>query len=325
MAKASASGWTRAGIGVVFFGAVAAAALAQVGDPPAQKQRPYDDPIKVADGVWFERHHDVPTVGSNVAWIEFADFVVVVDTAFPLGAERALKSIKRTVRGKPIRYAIVTHHHDDHSFGSGVFAKEGAIIVSHENARSRFVDKGLASYARKVEAGTDKAYRRVPAAAPTLSFQDRLIIDDGKGRRAELYWFGAAHTSGDIFTFLPKEKIVFTGDACVNGDHNYMGDGDTKSWIDVLAKVQALAPEIVVPGHGAIGRSDLLETQKQYFVELRRQVSALIKQGKGLEDAKKLVDIPSWKQWTGKTEMKPAAIAHVYGELSGAAGRAATP
>jgi glyoxylase-like metal-dependent hydrolase (beta-lactamase superfamily II) len=300
---------------------VAAIALAQ--DPARDKQRPYDDPVKVADGVWFERHHVVPTHGSNVSWIEFADFVVVVDTSFPLGAERALASIKKTVRGKPIRYAIVTHHHDDHSFGAGAFAREGAIIVSHESARARLVDRGLASYAAK--AAKDPAYARVPLAAPTLSFHDRLVIDDGKGRRAELYWFGAAHTSGDIFTFLPKEKIVFTGDACVNGDHNYVGDGDTRSWIEVLAKVQALAPQIVVPGHGALGRGDLLETQKQYFVELRRQVAALLQQGKSVEEANRLVDIPSWKQWTGKTEMKPAAIAHVYGELQKSAARASTP
>jgi cyclase len=302
----------RIGLGVAFFGAVYAAAAAQ-SPAPAQK-RPYEDPVRVADGVWFEQHHDVPTYGSNVAWIEFADFVVVVDTAFPQGAERALKNIKRTSKGKRIRYAIVTHYHDDHSFGSGAFAREGAIIVAHENARRDFADRNISRYAEK--AAKDKAYARLPATPPQLTFQDKLIIDDGKGRRAELYYFGNAHTTGDVFTFLPREKIVFTGDACVNGDHNYMGDADTGSWIDVLGRVQALAPDIVVPGHGAVGRLDMLESQKQYFVELRRQVGALVKQGKSLDEAKTLVDIPAWKQWTGKTEMKPAAIAHVYQELT---------
>jgi cyclase len=312
---ANASRWFRIGLAAVFFGTVYAVASAQ--GPTSEQKRPYEDPIRVAEGVWFEQHHDVPTYGSNVAWIEFADFVVVVDTAFPLGAERALKNIKRTTKGKRIRYAVVTHYHDDHSFGSGVFAKEGAIIVAHENARRQFVEKGVSEYAEK--AAKDKAYARSPAAPPQLTFRDQLIIDDGKGRRAELYYFGAAHTTGDVFTLLPKEKILFTGDACVNGDHNYLGDADTGSWIEVLGKVQALAPDIVVPGHGSVGKIDMLEQQKQYFVELRRQVAALVKQGKGLEEAKTLVDIPSWKQWTGKTQMKPAAIAHVYQELTRAA------
>jgi glyoxylase-like metal-dependent hydrolase (beta-lactamase superfamily II) len=315
---ANASRWFRVGLGGVFFGAVGAVAVAQgpSSDPklPALPKRPYEDPVRVAEGVWFEQHHDVPTYGSNVAWIEFADFVAVVDTAFPLGAERALKSIKRTTKGKRIRYAIVTHYHDDHSFGGGVFAKEGAIIVAHENARRHFVERGVSKYAEK--AAKDKAYARSPAATPQLTFKDQLILDDGKGRRAELFYFGNAHTTGDVFTFLPKEKIVFTGDACVNGDHNYLGDADTASWIEVLRKVQALSPEIVVPGHGPVGKPDVLENQKVYFVELRKQLAELIKQGKGVEEAKKLVDIPSWKHWTGKTEMKPAAITHVYQELT---------
>jgi cyclase len=302
------------GLGVAFFGAVFAAAAAQAPDPA--RKRPYEDPVRVADGVWFEQHHDVPTFGSNVAWIEFADFVVVVDTAFPQGAERALKNIKRTSKGKKIRYAIVTHYHDDHSFGAGAFAREGAIIVAHENARRDFVERNAEGFAAK--AAKDKAYARAPSTPPSLTFQDRLVIDDGKGRRAELYYYGAAHTRGDVFTYLPKEKIVFTGDACVNGDHNYLGDASTGSWIEVLGKVQALAPNVVVPGHGALGKIDVLESQKQYFVELRRQVAAARKQGKGLEEIKTLVDIPAWKQWTGKTAMNQAGITHVFRELEAA-------
>jgi cyclase len=305
----------RVGLGVAFFGGVYAVAAAQA--PAPEKKKPYEDPVRVAEGVWFEQHHDVPTYGSNVAWIEFADHVAVIDTAFPRGAEQALRNIKRTTKGKKIRYAIVTHFHDDHSFGSGAFAREGAIIVAHESARRDYVERTGKGFAEK--AAKDKAYARAPATPPQLTFQDQLILDDGKGRRAELRYFGAAHTKGDVFTYLPKEKIVFTGDACVNGDHNYLGDADTGSWIDVLGKVQALGVEIVVPGHGALAKADVLESQKQYFVELRRQVGEAIKQGKGLEEAKALVNIPAWKQWTGKTEMKPSAITHVFGEHTRAA------
>src|SRR5687767_10401889 len=74
--------------------------------PPPPAGPPFDKVVKVVDGVWFAKHNHVPSYGSNVAWIAFADFVVVVDTAFPLGAERALRSIKETTGNKPIRYAI---------------------------------------------------------------------------------------------------------------------------------------------------------------------------------------------------------------------------
>ena len=281
-----------------------------------------DPPVQVAPGVWFERHHDTPTYGSNVAWIEFADFVTVVDASFPLGAERALASIRKTTRRKPIRYVVLTHHHGDHSLGTGVFAREGSIIVAHENAARAFALRSVPGYADRVQRAkgsrnpADQAFLRHPLAPPQITFSDRFVIEDGKGRRAEVHHFGHAHTAGDVFTFLPAEKLVLTGDACVNGPFNAMADSDTASWIQVLGKVQRLAPDIVVPGHGAVGKGDLLETQKQYFVDLRDQVGGFIKQGKTADQVAALVDLPRWRQWTGQTQVRPENVAHVFRELS---------
>lgn len=284
---------------------------------------PFRKPIKIADGIWFQQHHDVESYGSNVAWIEFADYVVVIDTAYPAGAEMALQNIKQTTAGKPIRYAIVTHYHSDHSFGAGAFARGGAIVIAHENARREHLARNLGTYAERAK--KDQIAARYQPHAPDLTFTDKLVLDDGKSRRAELYYFGPAHTNGCIFTFLPREKMVFTGDAAVNGPFNYTGDADTRSWIDVLAKVQTLGAEVVVPGHGPVGKSDLLATQRQYFVELRAQVGALVAQGKGLDEIVKAVDIPMWKRWTGKTTHDPENITHVYRELTGSLASAKQP
>jgi phosphoglycerate dehydrogenase-like enzyme/glyoxylase-like metal-dependent hydrolase (beta-lactamase superfamily II) len=273
-----------------------------------------EGPIKVAEGVWFQNNTaDIGKFGSNVYWIEFSEYVVVIDTAFPLGAEHAIRNIKATTNNKPIKYAVLTHYHADHSFGSGVFAKEGATIVAHENARREYVQRNLPEW--KKRQAQDPVAAKYDAYAPNLTFTDQFILDDGK-RRAEIYYFGQAHTTGCIFTYLPKEKVIFTGDACVNGPYNYMGDGDSASWIDVLTQVQTLAPDTVCPGHGPVGKRDLLQTQKQYFLELRAQVAKLIHEGKSLDEVKKAVDIPMWKQWTGKTEMEPANIQQVYMELT---------
>ena len=314
---------------VVTLAGVYALAAAQPAGTPASKPTPsagaptIDPPVQVAPGVWFQRHHDTPSYGSNVAWIEFADFVTVVDASFPLGAERALASIRKTTRRKPIRYLVLTHHHGDHSMGSGVFAREGSIVIAHENAARDLAARSARSFAERVQrvrdsrspSDADRAFTRHPLALPQITFSDRFVIDDGKGRRAELHHFGHAHTAGDLFTFLPADRLVLTGDACVNGPFNALADSDTASWIQVLGKVQKLAPDIVVPGHGAVGKGDLLETQKQYFVDLRAQVGDLMKQGKTAEQAATLVDLPRWRQWTGQTQVRPENVAHVYREL----------
>ena len=270
-------------------------------------------PVKVGEGMWLQESKNVPYWGSNVAWIEFDTFVVVIDSAFPRGAEEALKNIKATTNNKPIKYVLVTHYHADHSFGSGVFKKEGATIVAHENARGTYVEKNGPGYEKRQKESETAA--KYPSVIPEKTFKDQFIIEEGK-RRAEIKFLGHAHTSGCVWTWLPRERVLFSGDACVNGNFNYMGDCDSKSWIEALTKAQALDPKTVVPGHGAASDGSLLETQKHYFVELRRQVGELLKQGKSKEEIVKTVDIPKWREWTGETKMDEADIRVVTGEMT---------
>src|SRR6185295_10914154 len=298
----------RASLLTLLMAGVYAAAASQAQKGPT--------PVKVADGVWFQQHNDIgkPSwLGSNVAWIEFSDYVAVIDTSFPLGAEEAIRNIKATTNNKPIRYAFFTHYHGDHAFGSGVFAKEGTTIVAHENARKEYVARNVEPYLKTAE--KDPVYAKYKPTAPSLTFTDKFILDDGN-RRAEVYYFGHAHTTGCIFVYLPKEKMVFTGDACVNGPFNYMGDSDTASWIDVLGQVQSLEPDVVVPAHGPVSKRDLLQTQKQYFIELRAQIAGMVRDGRTLDEVKAAADVPMWKQWTGEKAMSVENVSHVYRELT---------
>ena len=77
---------------------------------------------------------------------------------------------------------------------------------------------------------------------------------------------------GDAVAYLPKHKILCTGDACVNGAYNFMGHSDSASWIRCLERCSSSTSRLVCPGHGPLAGKELLEKQKRYFVELRQQV-----------------------------------------------------
>jgi glyoxylase-like metal-dependent hydrolase (beta-lactamase superfamily II) len=124
---------------------------------------------------------------------------------------------------------------------------------------------------------------------PSLLFTKDMIFDDGK-HRVELLHFGVAHTHGDGFAWLPKEKILFTGDACVNGAFNYVGDGDVGKWIETLEVVRKLGAKIVCPGHGAMGGGEILEDQQQFFVQLRNEVKRRFEAKATREQMKASVD-----------------------------------
>jgi glyoxylase-like metal-dependent hydrolase (beta-lactamase superfamily II) len=100
-----------------------------------------------------------------------------------------------------------------------------------------------------------------------------MVFDDGT-MRVELLHFGVGHTHGDGWAWLPRERILFSGDACVNGPYNFVADGEISQWIETLSKARKLEPRVVGPGHGPISDGTVLADQQAYFQELSRLVSS---------------------------------------------------
>jgi len=238
-------------------------------------------------------HQGDPRRGhSNNGWIVFDDFVLLIEANFPSGAQVVMPKIKAT-SDKPVRFAFLTHHHGDHAYGGQVWSDAGATIVATEAALAEMKSVETGFYGGAPGRWEGAAKKRPDVAAtklkpPTLLFPRELFFDDGK-RRVELRWFGVAHTKGDAFVWLPKEKILFTGDACVNGPNNNVNDGHVGEWIKTLELVKRLGAEKVVPGHGPAGGPEILVDQQAYFVDLHRRVKALHDAGQSPAEVKAAV------------------------------------
>jgi phosphoglycerate dehydrogenase-like enzyme/glyoxylase-like metal-dependent hydrolase (beta-lactamase superfamily II) len=280
----------------------------------------FNEVKEVAPGVFFRYSVISPTDpnvfgGCNNIWVVFNDYVVVIDANFPKEARDVIAAVKKTT-DKPIRYVFDTHHHGDHAWGNAVFAEIGAGVIAQANcARILRVDgpREFAAAGRGPMGRKDVAASRLQV--PNVIFDDKLVLDD-RSQRIEFLFLGHGHTAGDAVAYLPKHKVLCTGDACVNGAFNYMGQSDSASWIRALEKVQQLDVQMVCPGHGPPAGRDLLEKQKRYFVELRRQVQKGIDVRADFDDIVKNLDMPWYKEWTS---VAPAGanVRHVYDELTG--------
>jgi cyclase len=302
---------------------VLAVAPSRSDNPPNAVKVPemkFNDVVELAPGVFF-RYSSIsatdPSVlfgGSNHVWIVFKDYVVVIDANFPKEAGDVVAAIKKTT-DKPIKYVLDTHHHGDHAYGNCVWAKEGAQIVAHKNAARLLKVNGPKQWEEQAKGRKDVADNTLKQA--DISFEDKYVLDDGT-QRVEFHHFGHSHTSGDAVAYLPKHKILCTGDACVNGSFNFMGHSNSASWIRSLERMQALDVTMIAPGHGKVATKDLLATQKRYFVDMRAAIQ------KGL-DAKQTLDAITdgigmewYKEWTGKAAKENKDnIKHVYEELQG--------
>ena len=113
---------------------------------------------------------------------------------------------------------------------------------------------------------------------PSMLLPTRTAFDDGD-QRVELLHFGPAHTAADTIAWLPKQKILATGDVVVNGPLNVVWDAHALNWIKVLDQVEALGARTVIPGHGPIGDASTIVGQRAYFIALREGVRQIIAQG----------------------------------------------
>jgi len=244
---------------------------------------------EIAPGVYFHEG-DIGRKGHcNNGWIIFDDYVLVIDGNFPSGAQEVIPKIK-SATDKPIRFAFDTHHHGDHAYGNQIWLENGATPVAHAGVLEEMKKHETGHFGGKPGRWEDTAKNRKDVAAsklkpPTLLFNKDMIFDDGK-HRVELRHFGVAHTRGDGFAWLPKDRILFTGDACVNGPYNFMGDGDSGEWVKTLEAARQLRPKVVCPGHGPMGGAEILDNQIAYFTALRGEVRKLVDAGAKPEEIK---------------------------------------
>ena len=276
------------------------------------------DVTKVADGVYAAVAAPAYKVNCNTAIIESDDGVVIVDTHSKPSAARVIVDRIRAITPKPVRYVINTHFHWDHWHGNEVYPKAypGAEIVTNQITREAMRQKGLKridDHRRQVPAeiarleadlaaagapaerqrlAADvrlaKAYlaevRTLQPALPTIAFEQTMKLYR-RDREIHLLHLGRAHTEGDVFVYLPKEKIVITGDAMI-GWTPYMGDGYPEDWAGTLDHLAQLDFTHIIMGHGEVAGRDWLRTFRSYVHDMVEAVRHEVAAGATLDEVK---------------------------------------
>ena len=239
---------------------------------------------EIAPGVWVrlgDRDRNQP---ANTGWVIFKDYVLVIDANFPWGAKEILPEIRKT-SSKPIRFVFNTHYHGDHAYGGSIFTDQNAQIVCSADCSTESVTKGQAGWDKNTATG-EYSLKPYKLAHPTITFGETMALDDGE-RRVELRKMGPGHSKGDAVAWLPKERILFTGDMCVNwgtGNNVADADADHDNWLRALDRMAAMSPAIVVVGHGTIGGVKDLRGQHAYLADMVDAVRSGIAAGKSEDE-----------------------------------------
>jgi cyclase len=279
---------------------------------------------QIAPGVWFREGDIVNQEHCNNVIIEMKDYLIVVDANFPSGARLALADAKK-VSSKPVRFVFDTHHHGDHTYGNAVWTGTGAVTIAYQGVAEEMKRYEPARWQAAMKERKDVAemHRDAPEP-PQQTFTDSPhVITDGT-RRVEFYQFGWAHTRGDGFVYLPRERVLCSGDAAVNGPYNFTGDGNIGNWPKVLDGAMKLNVDHVLPGHGGAGGKEILSGQRAFMIELRKAVQAAVASGKKLDDlvktanGKKMATVrlpDAVKNWVSADSL-PDQVKDAYSEVT---------
>jgi glyoxylase-like metal-dependent hydrolase (beta-lactamase superfamily II) len=274
----------------------------------------------MADGVYAALSKPVYKINCNAAIILLDDSVLVVDTHSKPSAARELIAEIKKLTDKPVRYVVNTHFHWDHWHGNEVYpqAYPDAEIVTNTITREAMVKKGfkrIQDHVRQVPAEIAKLkadlqaaspsqcgkleadlklaesylaeVRALKPALPTIAFEQTMKLYR-RDREIHLLHLGRAHTEGDVFVYLPKEKVVITGDALI-GWTPYMGDGYPEDWAGTLDRLAQLDFTHIIMGHGDVTGREWLNTFRSYVHDMVEAVRQEAATGATLDEVKQRV------------------------------------
>lgn len=270
----------------LLLSAALAAVPAQVAAQPAP-QTPYDKINAAAAASPITVHalrgniSSLEGSGGNIGVLAGPDGILLVDTGIAVSEQKILEAL-HGISSEPIRYAVITHWHWDHSDGDAWVRKAGATILA-----SRKTVDHLSKTIRVVE----WAHTFTPIAPASLPNQviagPKTIKWDGETVLVRPYRPG--HTDGDLSVYFQNADILQTGDTWWNGVFpfiDYVGGGSIDGAIAAADANLALSTDhtVIIPGHGPVGtRAELMEF-RQMLAGVREKVAALKAQGKSLDE-----------------------------------------
>jgi cyclase len=130
---------------------------------------------------------------------------------------------------------------------------------------------------------------------PNVTLRTNMTLYRGD-REIQLRFLGRAHTAGDVVVFLPKERIVITGDMLTSALSN-MSDAFVNEWVTTLDELKKLDFVTVLPGHGeAFTDRAKIDYFQAYLRDVWTEVSRLKQQGVSAEEAAKRADLTKHKE-----------------------------
>ncbi|MCX7990364.1 MAG: MBL fold metallo-hydrolase [Aquificaceae bacterium] len=222
---------------------------------------------------------------SNAFAVLTAEGWVVIDALSTPELSRDFVDNLMRVSKKPLKYAIITHYHPDHWYGTKTYKELGAKIVAHKNLLEfyRSGDAQVALEANRQRFG--ELFKGVTLVAPDVVVSERLSLRVGE-KSFEIIPLPPAHTDNDLLVYMPKERVLFTGDLVMLNRVPFMGDrnASSKGLLQALQRIKQMDAKVLLGGHNEPMDMSAVDFTIGYVQFLRENIKNMKAQGKSIDE-----------------------------------------
>jgi cyclase len=235
---------------------------------------------EIAPGIYVHSGYE----GANVGCILTDVGAIVVDTPL-IPADGKAWAAEVAKIAERVLFVFNTDHHRAHIIGNQYF---DAPVIAHEmawkemsNYRDAFIERTKNIFKRQPEIVAQ--FDEVVIKKPEITFTGQLIVKKG-GREVYFVRLGG-HTPATSGVWLPRERVLFTGDVVVVGEHPSLGQSNSKEWLEVLTRLRKMSLAALVPGHGPLCDVEATQPISDYIRLLRSKVRNQFKSGRSKSEA----------------------------------------
>lgn len=181
------------------------------------------------------------------------DAVLVIDTTATPAMAAALIGHIRAITAKPIKHIVLSHYHAVRVLGASAYVAEGLQAIIASRGTLELIDERGEQDMRSEIERFPRLFQNAESipglTRPTIVFERELMLFLGR-LEVQVKHLGPGHTKGDTVVWLPKDKVLFSGDLVEYGAAAYAGDAQLEEWPQTLEALRSLNPEKLVPGRG---------------------------------------------------------------------------
>jgi glyoxylase-like metal-dependent hydrolase (beta-lactamase superfamily II) len=273
---------------------------------------------RLSEHVWEIPDKNRPGI-PNVAIIVGSRATMVVDTGMgPKSGEIVAREAQKLSKNTEF-YLATTDFRPEHVTGAMAFPPNTVWIIPA--AQKADIAESTLSYMNSFmsrSADLKAALSDVKLRDPDIVFTGDARIDLGGAVTVHLMWYGPARTNGDVVIFVEPDRVLHSGNILSSKSYPGMPDytPSVNNWLDIIDRLEALHPLIVIPNHGDVRDGELISGQRLVLRDLQRRARELKSEGKTAEQAGQTltaefdVKYPDWKGVAGI----PAIVRRFYAE-----------